>query len=183
MRRTWKLLTALAVVLVIFGGGTAVIAQEAPTVEVDPDRGLEDGDMITVSISGFPANDASFISGMCVTPLVDALQQCDLANITSISIDENGEGEFELEVRTGAIGDGTCGEGEDQCIIMVGSLTMPDTTGFANIYFGADLPADEVVEELALTGFTTTWLLMIGAGILALGTALMWSRTRLTRVV
>jgi len=138
------------VVLIVFGSVAGVAgAQEGPSVTVNPDSGLSDGDTVEVTASGFPADSEEFLSGECVTPIENPLQQCDVGNIVPVPLDADGAATFEITLKTGPIGDGVCGEGEVQCVIMVGSLTLPDF-GFAPIFFGADAPPTP--EQLAFTG-------------------------------
>ncbi len=148
-RSRWIIIIGIAFAALLAFGGTAD-AQDGPTVTLDPATGLADGDTVTVTVSGFPAEATSFQSGQCVTPLADFLAQCDLGNIVAVPLDSSGAAVIEVVVHEGTIGSGTCGEGADQCVIAVGSLT--DTTAAAApIFFGADAPA-AAEEELADTG-------------------------------
>ncbi|MDH3755644.1 MAG: neocarzinostatin apoprotein domain-containing protein, partial [Acidimicrobiia bacterium] len=159
----------------------------------EPSTGLSDGDTLTVEVSGFPAENPSFSAGECVTPIEDFLQQCDVTNIVPVPLDADGSATFEITVKEGAIGSGTCGEGADQCVIAVGSLTEPEA-GFAPIFFGddepaaddtADEPADEatdVAEELPATGPSDlVAMTVMGAAILAAGLILVGSTRRVRR--
>ena len=141
----FRTLLAIACVALAAFAGTAN-AQDGPTVVVEPATGLADGDTVSVTVSGFPAESTSFQSGQCVTPLVDFLQQCDVTNIVPVPLDADGAASFEITVKEGAIGDGMCGEGEVQCVIVVGSLTE-EQVGFAPILFGADEPPTEEAPE------------------------------------
>jgi Neocarzinostatin family len=145
-----------AVALIAFGSIAGVAsAQEGPAITVTPDSGLSDGDTLVVEATGFPADSEEFLSGQCVTPIANPLAQCDVGNIVPVAVGADGTATIEITIKTGPIGDGVCGEGEVQCAIMVGSLTLPDFA-FAPIFFGADSAdsADDAAtpEELALTG-------------------------------
>jgi hypothetical protein len=146
----------------------AASAQD-PSVSVDPSSGLVDGDTVTVTATGFPADSTAFVSGQCVTPITDPLQQCDTGNIVPVALDASGEATFDITLSTGAIGSGTCGAGGDDCVIMVGSLTQAEF-GFAPIAFDDG--------ELALTG-PRDLVMLVGAGfaLLAVGSMLA-SRSR-----
>ena len=69
----------------------------------------------------------------------------------AVPLDSSGSATLEIVVHEGAIGTGTCGEGADQCVIAVGSLTESQTAR-APIFFGADAPPTPAEEELADTG-------------------------------
>lgn len=157
-----------AVALIAFGSIAGVAtAQEGPTVTVTPDSGLSDGDTLEITVSGFPADSEEFLSGECVTPIANPLQQCDVGNIVPVPLDADGAATFEITIKTGPIGDGVCGEGEVQCAIMVGSLTLPDF-GFAPIFFGADTPPTP--EQLADTGPSDVQLFaLIAFALIAVG--------------
>jgi hypothetical protein len=156
-RSRWIIAIVIALVALLALGRTAG-AQDGPAITLSPESGLADGDTVTVTITGFPADATSFQSGQCVTPLEDFLSQCDLGNIVPVPLDGDGAATIEVVVHEGAIGSGTCGEGADQCVIAVGSLTDAEAAA-APIFFGADgaatdEPAEEepVAEELAVTG-------------------------------
>ena len=99
-------------------------AQDA-AVTVEPSTSLADGDTLTVNVSGFPADSTAFVSGQCVTPIEDPLAQCDTGNIIPVPLDSEGAATFEITVKVGPIGSGSCGFGADDCVILVGSLTEP----------------------------------------------------------
>lgn len=166
--------------LLMLGSVGAAGAQDGPTVVVEPSTGLADGDTLSVTATGFPPNGEAFSSGQCVTPIEDFLQQCDVTNIVPVPLDGDGAASFEITVKTGPIGSGTCGEGGDQCVIAVGSLTSPEAGG-GPIFFGADgptaaaeeAPAEEApaeTETLAATG-PAEWALplVIGLAVVAGG--------------
>lgn len=153
---------------------TGAASAQDPSVSVDPSSDLADGDTVTVTAAGFPADSTAFVSGQCVTPITDPLQQCDTGNIVPVPLDGNGDATFEITLSTGPIGSGTCGADGDDCVIMVGSLTAPEF-GFAPITF-----ADG---ELALTG-PSDIVVLVGAGfaLLAVG-SLLAARSRKIGVV
>jgi hypothetical protein len=158
----------------LFSAGPA--AAQDPTVTVDPAEDLADGDTLTATVSGFPANGDSFLSGQCVSPIEDPLQQCDTANVVPVPLDADGAATYEITVHTGPIGTGECGPDGDQCVIMVGSLTEPEFA-FAPISF-----ASEPVAELAQTGPSQIALTLTTAIVLvALGALLVTQSHRATR--
>jgi len=116
-------LATLAVATLLVAGPAA--AQE-PMITVEPSADLADGDTLTVTVAGFPASSETFVSGQCVTPIEDPLQQCDVANIVPVPLDANGGATFEITVKVGPIGTGSCGPDADDCVILVGSLTEPE---------------------------------------------------------
>ena len=127
LRATLGLATIAAAMFIVSGSAAA----QDTSITVEPNADLADGDTLTVSVSGFPAGDETFVSGQCVTPVEDPLQQCDVANIVPVPLDENGEATFEITVKVGPIGTGTCGPDGDDCIVLVGSLTSPDINAAA----------------------------------------------------
>jgi len=116
-------LATFAVAMLLVAGPAA--AQE-PMITVEPSADLADGDTLTVTVAGFPASSETFVSGQCVTPIEDPLQQCDVANIVPVPLDANGGATFEITVKVGSIGTGSCGPDADDCVILVGSLTEPE---------------------------------------------------------
>lgn len=159
-------ITVVSIALVASFGTAG--AQDGPSVTVEPSTGLSDGDTLTVTATGFPADSAAFSSGQCVTPLEDFLQQCDVTNIVPVPLDSEGSATFEITIKVGPIGTGMCGEGEVQCVIAVGSLTESEAGG-APIFFGADAPptaeapAEDTTEELADTGPRENGIMVVGA--------------------
>jgi hypothetical protein len=148
-------------------------AQDAG-ITVEPSTDLVDGDTLTVTVTGFPASSETFVSGQCVTPIEDPLQQCNVANIIPVALDANGEATFEITVNTGPIGTGNCGFGADDCVIMVGSLAEPENAA-APISFADEVTAEPVLAE---TGTAATLaLLAIAMLLVAAGMAIVgWSR-------
>lgn len=159
IRSRLMILLAIAAATLLALGGPAA-AQDGPTVSVEPSTGLSDGDTVTVTASGFPADSEVFASGQCVTPLEDFLAQCDVSNIVPVPLDSSGGATIEVVVHEGPIGTGTCGEGADQCVIAVGSLTEPEG-GAAPIFFGSDGPDAGADQDLANTGPRSIPLILV----------------------
>ncbi len=156
-RATFALLVMAATLL--FAAGPA--AAQDPAITLDPYEDLADGDTVTVTATGFPASGDSFVSGQCVTPIEDPLAQCDVGNIVPVPLDANGEATFDIVVRTGVVGSGTCGSGGDDCVILVGSLTEPEN---------AAAPIEFAEEGLAETGPSNLiTYFSIGIALLAVG--------------
>ena len=176
-----KRFRAIVVVLVTSAAlmlTTGVASAQDPSVTATPSSDLADGDTISISVTGFPADSTAFVSGQCVTPITDPLVECNVGNIVPLPLDSSGEATFDITVNTGVIGSGTCGVDGDDCVIMVGSLTEPEF-GFAPITFADGEPAVIAADdELALTGpRDLVMLLLAGAALLVVGT-LIASRSR-----
>jgi len=168
-KATLALVTFAATMLLVAGPAAA---QDAG-ITVEPSTDLVDGDTLTVTVSGFPAGAETFVSGQCVTPIADPLQQCNVANIIPVPLDANGEATFEITVNTGPIGTGNCGFGADDCVIMVGSLSEPEAA-FAPISFAEGAAAEPVLAETGMS--STLALLAIATLLVAAGMAtIRWS--------
>ena len=161
MTRT-RLLAATAIgAVAIFGWAGPAGAQAEPAITVEPSTDLSDGDTVTVMATGFPANGTGFQSTQCVAPASDPLSQCDLSNVVTVTLDENGEATFEFTVHTGAIGTGLCDAESEPCLVVLGSLTAPE---------GAAQPITFAAVELAATGPNSTLLLVAaGVGLIVVG--------------
>lgn len=166
-RATLGFLTIAATLMLAAGPAHA---QDTPSITVEPSTDLSDGDTVTVTASGFPASSETFVSGQCVTPISDPLQQCNVANIVPVALDADGAATFTITVNTGTIGTGTCGPGGDDCVILVGSLTEPEN---------AAAPITFAQPELAATGPEHVLpLSVIATLLLAAGAALVLSSRR-----
>lgn len=144
-RATLVLVTIAAATFLVSGPAAA---QDA-SVSVDPSTDLADGDTVTVTVTGFPASSTEFVSGQCVTPVVDPLAQCDTGNIVPVPLDANGDATFEITVKTGPVGSGNCGFGADDCVILVGSLSQPEN-GAAPIAFADPAAGDGTPQPTAV---------------------------------
>jgi hypothetical protein len=173
-------LATLAVATLLVAGPAA--AQE-PMITVEPSADLADGDTLTVTVAGFPASSETFVSGQCVTPIEDPLQQCDVATIVPVALDANGGATFEITVKVGPIGTGNCGPDADDCVIMVGSLAEPENAAAPISFAGQDgdgTPQPTAVntgDGLSPSGNSAA-LLAAAAGLLLVGGGAMALRRR-----
>jgi Neocarzinostatin family len=106
------------------------------TVVVSPNDGLEDGQSVTVTWSGFPAS-KGIVATQCNTLTVTAVGQCNITTFKLGTSDASGAGSLRFTVHTGATGNGTCDATANNCTIYVSDQPDQTTVGYAPIRFGA----------------------------------------------
>jgi hypothetical protein len=96
--------------------GPARAAEDAASVS--PSSGLKDGQTVTVTGSGWPANDTINMVE-CSVPLT-AVSSCDLGTLVRITSSATGTFSTPFRVHTGVVGDGSCDPGKS-CLIAIGN--------------------------------------------------------------
>jgi dienelactone hydrolase len=107
---------------------TATIAVDRQ-VSADTTSGLTDGQVVTVTWSGFiPGGTINVVQ--CSAGGTGGAGFCDLTIGHILQANPTGAGSIGLEIIVGAVGEGTCGPGVTDCVIIVNDsgLTEPDAT-------------------------------------------------------
>ena len=116
--------------------GTAP-AWAAGALSVSPSTGLRDGQQVTATFTGYPAN-TTVILAQCSGPLDTDTTICDTTNLVPTSSDASGNGSGTFTVHTGNIGTGTCAQGSTTCrlVALFGGAT-PQQIAQARLTFAA----------------------------------------------
>lgn len=122
---------ALAAVLVPIAGATSAHAT-GPAITVAPNTGLNNGDTVSVTGSGFAASEGLSIvecSALSATG-------CDTGNVVTATTGADGSlAATAFVVHSGAIGDGTCAAGSSSCFLLATNAAHSElvqaTLGFA----------------------------------------------------
>jgi dienelactone hydrolase len=96
---------------------------------VTPDSGLRNGQLVTVSWSGFtPGKVVNIVQ--CAGGGESGSGECDLTKGKILHPDPTGSGSLELEIIVGPVGSGACGPAEPPCVVVVNDagLQDPDAT-------------------------------------------------------
>lgn len=142
------LLVTGSVALVALVAGPALAG---PSITVTPSTGLHGGQVVTVSVNGFPAN-ASLAVIQC-SPLVATAgpSACNTGGVKLVSTGANGTATTTLAVVTGAVGTApgsTCPGAGGACVVSAAQVTSQSVNASATIMF-ASAPA-------TVPGATTT---------------------------
>jgi LPXTG-motif cell wall-anchored protein len=122
-----------------------------PTATVAPAIGLHDGDVVTVTWSGFPAGQPVAATQCTGTEDPTDAGQCDLENFVQGMSDASGTGSVQVTVHTGAIaaGGGTC-DSDHQCVILVADFGGV-SRAVATLSFAAGAPTTAVTTPTTAT--------------------------------
>jgi hypothetical protein len=125
-------------------GGTAYIgvfgagATGTPTISITPNTGLVNMQSVQVTGSGFTPNltQGSTAAVECLATATTSAG-CDSADYVLVTSDANGIVSFSFTVRTGTIGNGTCGTSatDATCIISIATVAPPAVLAYATITF------------------------------------------------
>jgi hypothetical protein len=128
----------VAALAVAAPGAAAFVAEAAPagassvSVKVSPDRGLVNGQVVTISghglVRSYDGSPQTWFATECtaavhghMTPATDT-SHCDITDAKAVRVARNGNFSTRFRVRTGIIGDGYCGSnGHVTCVIGVGT--------------------------------------------------------------
>ncbi len=140
-----RLTTGLASVALVVGSFTALsafsaAASGAATISITPNTGLTNGATVKVTGSGFTPNQG-FGSMAAVECIATATTEagCDITDYVLVTSDANGNVSFSFVVKTGTIGNGTCGTSaaDATCLITVGTVSGGQTLAYAPITFAS----------------------------------------------
>jgi hypothetical protein len=121
-----------------------------PTVVLSPSTGVNDGDSLTVTGSGFPASQPTVYIVQCHA--LTGQTACNIGGLVLSSTDASGAFTAHITVHTGTIGDGSCNAG-DTCYVGASTSTTPDSTNYATGSFTfAGPPAGPTVTVTPSTG-------------------------------
>jgi Neocarzinostatin family len=120
--------------------GQADVASAAPTVTADPSTNLTDGQVIHITVSGFPANDKlaaiQCTSGQAATPA-----ECDTTGVKlEIATDASGSGSFDFAVKGGGPFANDFCDSTHPCAILVSNYART-AHGYVDIQFAGGAPA------------------------------------------
>jgi hypothetical protein len=132
--------------VLLAGPASAGTTASAMAVKVSPDRGLVNGQIVTVSGRGFSHTATGsgltwFVTECTATvhgrmnPSTDT-PHCDVTDAKAIRVSHNGSFSTKFRVRAGIVGDGYCGTaGHTSCVIVVSTAKGGGTV--AKISFAA----------------------------------------------
>lgn len=110
--------------------GSGVTVPTAPPVtgrkaSAEPTTNLTDGQMVTVSWSGFtPGKVVNIVQ--CAEGARGGNDICDLTKGKILQPNPTGEGSLQLEIIVGPVGTGTCDATKDDCVIVVNDAGLQD---------------------------------------------------------
>ena len=174
-----RLALAILTLLITMAAAPAVAAQEGPSVTINPDTTLEDGDKIDVTGTGFPAGAAVFIM-LCNGDerLGDSVGRCSLIGSGSTGYLVDSAGGFvgaNVAVPVGQVGASdlaTCPPSPAQaargvtCEIQVVTSDLGELAGVDVTYEGQ---APAAPNELAFTGLRGTAFIRVGFMLVIIG--------------
>jgi Neocarzinostatin family len=122
-------LKALAGCVVVTGlvVSSGLPASAAPKGKVSPNKNLVNGQSLTVSAKGFPANDGPLVVVECTLNVLTSNSQndCDTSNVVGTTASSKGKvGPVSFTFHTGPIGTNgnTCDHGQT-CVIVISEVT------------------------------------------------------------
>ncbi|HVA70147.1 MAG TPA: neocarzinostatin apoprotein domain-containing protein [Acidimicrobiales bacterium] len=128
MKRLASGVAAVALVMggMAFFGAFSAGASSTPTITITPNTGLANLQSVTVTGSGFTPNQGlgTMAAVECIATATSEAG-CDIADYALVTSDASGNMTFTFTVRTGTIGNGTCGTSatDATCLISVGTLS------------------------------------------------------------
>jgi hypothetical protein len=141
-----KMTTTIVALAMMVGGVAAVGAMNAsattvsvPTITISPNLGLTSNQKVTITGSGFTANESSLVAVEC-NGAATTEAGCDIAAPAPLTVDANGNiAASTYVVTTGTIGNGTCGTSatDSTCIISIGSIATGKLVTFATFSFAS----------------------------------------------
>jgi hypothetical protein len=145
---------AMAVGAVAFVGaiGASATTLTVPTISVTPSVGLTNNQVISITGSGFSANESSLVAVECNGGATTEAG-CNISAPAPLTVDASGNiAATHFYVSTGTIGNGTCGTSatDATCIISVGSISTGALVTFATISFASG-PGLSVTPETGLS--------------------------------
>ena len=159
-----RLLSSAAIVALILGGlgltaGALAGAATAsvPSITLTPSIGLTNGEAVTITGTGFAANEASLVAVECnPTALVIGEAGCNIGSVDPVTVSASGDFTLSFTVATGAIGTGsgagTCGTSaaDATCFISIGSTATGTDVAGASINFATG-PGVAITPSTGLT--------------------------------
>lgn len=110
-------------------GSTDTIEAEAVVTDrqasAEPTTGLTDGQIVTVTWSGF-LPDGTINVVQCSQGGTQGSAACDLTTGTLLLPDPAGAGTIDVPIVAGPVGNGQCGPGTTDCVILVNDSGLPD---------------------------------------------------------
>lgn len=136
-------------VAVLVGGAAAVLlaagpALAAPSVTLSHASGLANGDAVTVTVAGFPANTRVGVDECSPLAAANGTAACDTAHLVVITTNAAGSGSASYPVTTGNVGTmsgSTCPPSTGNCVITAAEMTDNTVAAFAPLSFGASTVA------------------------------------------
>ena len=143
MRRIATSIAAMAMVVGVMATvgaiGAGATSAAVPTITVTPSSGLTNGQEISITGSGFSANESSLVAVECNgSALTEA--GCNVSAPAPLTVSATGTiAATNFYVATGTIGNGTCGTSttDATCIISGGSIATGSLVTFTTISFAS----------------------------------------------
>ena len=162
--RIKRLLSSAATVAMLLGGlsvaGTlsaGAATTSVPSITISPSIGLTNGQTVTITGTGFSANEASLVAVECnPAALVVGEAGCNIGSIDPITVNASGDFTSSFVVVTGPIGTGSgagaCGTSAAtaNCFISIGSTATEANVAGASINFTGG-PGVSVTPSTGLT--------------------------------
>ena len=133
----WSRYPSAAAALVLLAAVAALLADAAPagasvSAKASPDRGLVNGQVVTISghglVHSYGGDAQTWFVVECTAAVrgrmspVNDISHCDLTAAKAIRVAHNGSFSTRFHVHTGIIGDGYCGTaGHPSCVIGIGT--------------------------------------------------------------
>jgi hypothetical protein len=140
MKRLASGVAAVALIMggMAFFGAFGAEASSTPTITITPNSGLANAQSVQVTGSGFTPNQGlgSMAAVECIATATTSAG-CDTTDYVLVTSDASGNVSFHFSVRTGTIGNGTCGTSatDATCLISVGTVSTQTTLAAATITF------------------------------------------------
>jgi hypothetical protein len=141
-----KIATSIAALAMLAGGmafvgaiGSGAATVSVPTITISPNLALTNGQKVSITGSGFTANESSLVAVEC-NGAATTEAGCNVAAPAPLTVDANGNiAASTYVVATGTIGNGTCGTSatDATCIISIGSIATGKLVTFATFSFAS----------------------------------------------
>lgn len=139
-----RMLSSVATVAIVLGGLSVAGALSAgaatvslPSITVTPNVGLTNGEVVSISGTGFSPNEASLAAVECNISAT-SVAGCNTSSIDPITVNASGDiAATSFTVETGTIGNGACGTSPEtaNCLISIGSTATDTVVAYASINF------------------------------------------------
>ncbi|HUZ42424.1 MAG TPA: neocarzinostatin apoprotein domain-containing protein, partial [Acidimicrobiales bacterium] len=161
MKRLASGVAAVALVMggMAFFGAFSAGASGTPTITITPNTGLANLQLVTVTGSGFTPNQGfgTMAAVECIATATTSAG-CDTVDYALVTSGPTGDVSFQFSVRTGTIGNGTCGTSatDATCLISVATISPPATLAYATITFASGGSTTTTIPTTTTTIPTTT---------------------------
>jgi hypothetical protein len=131
-------MTVLATVSLVGSVGASPAPTQVPSLTISPSIGLTNNQEVTITGTGFAANEASLVAVECIATAT-SVAGCNVGSPDPITVNASGDFTSTFYVATGTIGNGSCGTtaANAACLISIGNSSTGAVVAYSVISFAS----------------------------------------------